>query len=215
MWTYSAEGYSDLVGQVKPYAVGPIFEFAPTLVDPGRLIYQAHDGPIASIPWVWDKGGPLTPGTQWQIIDYNRGLFQLLVAPQGTITCSVNPLTNIFGTCLSMDGATGYVSVSSMSCPASSMSIEALVRPHLLSNMEVAEFRNGASAGARRITVSSNGFITAQVRNDAGTLFQAISAASVYSIYSCYWVALVLDTAALTITLLVNGAVVATTTVTE
>lgn len=213
MWTYSGEGYSDLTGQTKPYAIGPIQEFAPTLVDPGRLIYQVHDGPISSIPWVWDKGGPLTPVTQWQIIDYSRGLFQLLVAPQGTITCSVNPLTNIFGTCLTMDGATGYVSATSMPCPAGSMAMEALIRTHTTSgSQEVCAFRNGSAAGARRLVVNS-GIPQAFIRNDAGTSFTA-TAATALTVNSWYWLAIILDISGLNIYLAVNGIIVATTAIT-
>lgn len=214
-WTYSGEGYSDLTGKQKPYAVGQILEFAPTLVDPGRLIYQAHDGAIASIPWVWDNTGPLTPGLQWSIIDYARGLFQLLIQPQGNVTCSVIPLTNVFKTCILYDGATGFSSASSVSYHAGSMSLECLIRANsipLSGTMTAFGFQSGTAAGTRKITCV-NGLPSALVRNDVGTSF-TVSGPSLLSLNTWYWLAMSLDTVASVLSLYVNGVIVASMPVT-
>jgi hypothetical protein len=217
MWTWSGEGYPDIAGQQKPFAVGPIAEFSPTLVDPGRLIYQAHDGAILGVPWVWDKTGPLTPAVSWQILDAARGFLQLLVAPQGKISCSVQPATNIFGSCLSFDGATGFASATSMPCPAGSMSLEALVRLRAMNaaNVKIATFSasGGVAAGLRQVQFMAAGLAQFSVRNDAGTAYSATAAVPATP-GLWYWVAGVLDVPNLLLTLYVNGISVATAAVT-
>lgn len=58
--TGNANGSADLEGTVKPVILGRVWNAAPVLVDPVKLIYQAHDGPIAAVSGVFDGGVALT-----------------------------------------------------------------------------------------------------------------------------------------------------------
>lgn len=56
----NANGSSDLAGTVKPVVLGRVWNVAPVLIDPVKLIYQVHDGPIAAVSGVFDGGVALT-----------------------------------------------------------------------------------------------------------------------------------------------------------
>lgn len=52
----------DLKGKPKPLVYGQVFNVSPPLVNSSRLIYQIHDGALASVDRVMDQGAALTAG---------------------------------------------------------------------------------------------------------------------------------------------------------
>lgn len=50
------EGGAELAGKPKPLAFGDVFNVPAVLVNASKLIYQVHDGAVASIPDVRDRG---------------------------------------------------------------------------------------------------------------------------------------------------------------
>lgn len=74
--------------QVKPLVFGEVFNITPLLIDPTRLEFMVHDGPIESIIEVRDNGVPLALTTGYTV-DLTKGTFKLLNQPAGTVTCSV------------------------------------------------------------------------------------------------------------------------------
>jgi hypothetical protein len=57
--TGGIDGTEDLAGTVRPVVLGRVFNMSPVLIDPVRLIYQAHDGPMFQIDGAFDGGVPL------------------------------------------------------------------------------------------------------------------------------------------------------------
>ena len=96
---------TDLMGQVKPQVFGAVFNISPPLVNTSKLTYQVHDGAVAAIPAVYDRGAPLSAGTTDFATaallqastpvsgGYNtclaQGYFQLHAQASGTVTADV------------------------------------------------------------------------------------------------------------------------------
>ena len=59
------EGAADILGKPKPKTYGQVFNISPVQVNTDKLIYQAHDGAVASIDAVYDRGLALTIGTAY------------------------------------------------------------------------------------------------------------------------------------------------------
>ena len=212
MWTWSGEGYSDLAGQQKPYCLGPVLEMAPTCVDPGRLIYQVHDGQLLSVPNLYDKAAALTVTTQWVVLDVNRGFVQLLTNPQGTVTAQVVPNSNVFGSAVQYDGASGHAS-GTVSCPAGSMTMECLAYSAKTGSTQLlVDYNNGSAAGLRRLILDASNNLTFRVRNDAATIFSTPN--YLLPTGQWHWIAGVLDTSNLLAIVYVDGVNVAQVTVT-
>ncbi len=55
---------SDLRGKPKPFLVGKVINIAPPVVNTSKLIYQVHDGVIASLDAVYDRGVNLSRSLQ-------------------------------------------------------------------------------------------------------------------------------------------------------
>jgi hypothetical protein len=72
--TGDAEGPASLTGQNKPRLYGIRRSIEPVQVDPGRLIYQIHDGRMHSVLAVRDRGGPLDYAGDVGSYDLLRGL---------------------------------------------------------------------------------------------------------------------------------------------
>lgn len=100
-----AEGGADLEGKPKPLAFGRVRNISPVLVDATNLIYQAHDGAMAAVDDVFDRGAALTSSAT-DVADYTAlvaqsvsagqyatalavGLFKLGSSPDGLITADV------------------------------------------------------------------------------------------------------------------------------
>lgn len=94
----------DLAGKPKPLLFGRIFNATPAAVNTARLIYQLHDGALASVDEVYDRGAPLTYGGAYaSLVDLQNdalepaeseykvylagGYLRLGSSPDGTITC--------------------------------------------------------------------------------------------------------------------------------
>ena len=73
---------------IRPLIFGEVHNISPLQIDPATLTYMVHNGPIERLIEVRDNGVPLTPGTGYTA-DLTSGTFQLLAAPAGVITCSV------------------------------------------------------------------------------------------------------------------------------
>lgn len=73
---------------VLPLVFGEVFNITPLLMDPSTLEFMVHNGPIERIIEIRDNGVPLLPGSGYTL-DLNKGTFNLLNNPAGTITCSV------------------------------------------------------------------------------------------------------------------------------
>ena len=69
---------------VLPLCFGECHNVTPLLSNPVTLEYQVHDGAVESIFEVRDNGKPITV-----TLHNDTGKFNLLVAPAGAITCSV------------------------------------------------------------------------------------------------------------------------------
>ena len=99
--TGGIDGNSDLVGVMKPLAFGKCFNIAPVLVDPVRLIYQAHAWSMQAVDAVYDAGVALTasgdyaditlaaPGSGEFATCLAKGLIKLGSTPAGRITADV------------------------------------------------------------------------------------------------------------------------------
>ena len=90
--TGGTEGGADLKGKPKPTGWGPVKNITPPLVDSANLIYQVHDGAIAAVSAVYDRGVPLAevgsaPGAGEYSVDTAAGTFTVGVTPSGTVTC--------------------------------------------------------------------------------------------------------------------------------
>lgn len=55
----------DLKGRPRPRVYGRVYNISPPLVNTARLIYQAHDGALADIPAVYDRGATLSRGADY------------------------------------------------------------------------------------------------------------------------------------------------------
>lgn len=103
--TGGADGGGDLAGKRKPLVLGNALNITPVLLVPSLLIYQVHDGATQSIDAVYDRGVPLTVGTN--VASYAAlasasvtsgafvtckalGLFKLGSSPSGTVTADVH-----------------------------------------------------------------------------------------------------------------------------
>lgn len=58
--TGGAEGHAALAGAVKPLAFGRVRNATPVLLDQANRIYQLHDGAVAAVTAVRDRGVPLS-----------------------------------------------------------------------------------------------------------------------------------------------------------
>lgn len=91
----------DLAGKPKPWGWGRVFNISPPCVNTSRLIYQVHDGAVASIDAVYDRAAPLTAGAAYANqadMEANApaagyfqvwaagGMFRLGGAPAGQVT---------------------------------------------------------------------------------------------------------------------------------
>lgn len=99
--TGTYDGTTNLKGYLKPLLYGEQLNITPVSLDPSNLIYQVHDGTIASVFNVYDKGvgltyqadttnlyaGSTTSGSYRT--DISRGLFQLGAQPAGQVTADV------------------------------------------------------------------------------------------------------------------------------
>jgi hypothetical protein len=102
--TGGADGTSDLAGKRKPLVFGNAMNISPVSLVPSLLIYQAHDGSMASIDAVYDRAAALTPAGD--VADYATlaaasvtagtyvtclaaGLFKLGSNPAGLVTADV------------------------------------------------------------------------------------------------------------------------------
>lgn len=118
-----ANGTADMAGKRKPRAFGQLTpdsgsggNVSPPLIDPVNLVYQVNDGPVSSIPNVYDSGYALT-GPTTDVATYAAlialsipdgsyatakavGLFRLGSLAYGLVTCD----------CLGDASGTGYVS---------------------------------------------------------------------------------------------------------
>jgi hypothetical protein len=99
------EGGPDVKGKVKPRAFGYCREISPSLVNPGKLIYQANDGAVFDVPMAYDRGAALTrnttdyvsqadmeanpPGLSQYRVWKAGGCIRLGALPAGQITCDV------------------------------------------------------------------------------------------------------------------------------
>ena len=74
--------------QVKPLVFGEVFNITPVLLDPTKLEFMVHNGPIEQIIEVRDNGVPLALTTGYTV-DLLKGTFKLVANSAGAITCSV------------------------------------------------------------------------------------------------------------------------------
>lgn len=101
--TGGTEGREGLAGRPRPLCFGRVFRVPAVLVDPSALLYQVHDGPVAEMDAVHDRGLPLTkvagaPAAGQFRSDPPTGCFTLGASPAGTVTADVRG-----------DAAGGYV----------------------------------------------------------------------------------------------------------
>ena len=59
------DGTADIQGKPKPLLFGTVKNATPVLVNTSKLIYQLHDGVLATVTGVYDKGIPLAAGTPY------------------------------------------------------------------------------------------------------------------------------------------------------
>lgn len=125
------------------------------------------------------------------------------------------------GACVRTDGVNDYVSATH-TCPAGSMTMEALIRSRQSVASVGMSFRNGASvAGVRSIQPSTGaGFSNSAgncrfvVRNDANTAFEVMAGAGELTSNQLKRVSCVLDVSALQIRIYIDGVLKGTTSVT-
>lgn len=122
-----------------------------------------------------------------------------------------------FGAAIRLDGVDDYLS-GSVTCPAGTVTISARVRPAALNTtvQAIAGWRNGTSAGLRILTLDgvSNNRPVFSVRNDAGTLFEAIAVGTAVPAGSWTHISGRLSMNAMQISVLVDGVSLAVTGVT-
>lgn len=82
-------GGSTATGQVVPLCFGEVCNITPVTLSASLLTYQAHGGPVDAIVQVRDNGVPIG-----FVADLDRGTFQLLSNPVGTVTCDVRGATS-------------------------------------------------------------------------------------------------------------------------
>ena len=92
--TGAMEGGDALKGKPKPLVFGRAFAVEPVPVDPARLVYQVHDGPIEDIDACRDRGLALdrtasSPEAGEFSVDKAAGTLTLGAAPAGTLTADV------------------------------------------------------------------------------------------------------------------------------
>lgn len=95
---------TDLKDHVKPKVFGQVYQMSPPLVNTSKLTYQVNDGAVSAISGVYDRGIPLTAGTNYATVAlllssvpaagrYNtclaEGYFQLGATPDGQVTADV------------------------------------------------------------------------------------------------------------------------------
>jgi hypothetical protein len=85
--TGGAEGTSEMSGVYKPQLYGYCFNVTPVLIDAPNLVYQVHDGAIASV--VVKFAGLEVVEAVGYTVDLDTGLITLLTNPQGMVTCDV------------------------------------------------------------------------------------------------------------------------------
>jgi hypothetical protein len=108
------EGDANLKGREKPLCFGHCLNVPTIQVNASTLIYQVHDGPIAAIETVYDKGLALAATTDYQTVAalqaatfaagqyatcLGSGIFRLWSKPAGAVTADVRG-----------DASGGYVS---------------------------------------------------------------------------------------------------------
>src|SRR5690606_23218663 len=101
--TGGGEGRTGLAGRPRPLCFGRALRVPAVLVDPATLLYQVHDGPIAEVDAVYDRGLALaktvgTPAAGQYRSDPASGGFTLGASPAGKVTADVRG-----------DAAGGYV----------------------------------------------------------------------------------------------------------
>lgn len=84
MTTEVLGGDTDNKDAILPLTFGEACNVSPLLVNPALHIYQVHQGPIERLIEVRDNGYPVTAAPS-----LSAGTFQLVAAPAGTITASV------------------------------------------------------------------------------------------------------------------------------
>ena len=102
--TGGIEGTEDAIGKTKPRAFGYVLNVSPPLVLPAKLLYQINDGSVQELSAVYDRGVPLTRGTNYATstlllaasvplntyaMCLSEGFFRLGSNPQGTVTADV------------------------------------------------------------------------------------------------------------------------------
>lgn len=92
--TGGVEGRQGLTGRPRPLCFGRVLRVPAVLVDPAALLYQVHDGPIAAVDAVYDRGLALTPVAGAPAAGQFRGdpatgCFNLGASPAGTVTADV------------------------------------------------------------------------------------------------------------------------------
>lgn len=108
------DGTADIAGKAVPRLYGTVFNIAPVLVNTSKLIYQVHDGAIASIPNVYDAGLALARGADYSSVadmEANAptagqyrvylagGYFRLGSSASGQLTCDAQAGTPAQRTC--------------------------------------------------------------------------------------------------------------------
>lgn len=89
-WASSLSGFADLAHKPLPLCYGEPGEFEPVCVDPGRLIYQAHDRLANAVITVWVAGAPMILTTDYTVQNSAAGCYFTLVNnPAGKVTCRV------------------------------------------------------------------------------------------------------------------------------
>jgi len=88
------EGREGLAGRPRPLCFGRALRVPAVLVDPAALLYQVHDGPIAEVDAVYDRGLAVTkvvgvPAAGQFSSDPATGCFSLGASPAGTVTADV------------------------------------------------------------------------------------------------------------------------------
>jgi|GEM_PF-2386707 len=101
IWVGTNEGLESVSGRPKPLVYGRVNHVEPVLLDPAKLVYQVHDGPIQSVLGVYDQGVGLTaagdsgdiyataPDPGKYRTDRSRGLLRLGSVPVGPLTVSL------------------------------------------------------------------------------------------------------------------------------
>ncbi|EDP66834.1 hypothetical protein BAL199_17273 [alpha proteobacterium BAL199] len=92
--TGGTEGREGLTGRARPLCFGQVLRVPAVLVDPAALLYQVHDGAIADVDAVYDRGVALNKVTGAPTAGQFRsdpatGCFTLGASPAGTVTADV------------------------------------------------------------------------------------------------------------------------------